>query len=247
MIDSNRNEPSKDLSWEQIGTENAYAALDIYINTTATNDSDYYYWFRGTRVDYTAILNCNAIEVDVDIYIDNAGDEKHYKKYRADVDISNWGDYFYGDIEVSGVNFFIPTAAATYDEKITIKKDSSSNDKLFTGKILVGYAYELGVSVFGATGSIVDYSKIKTDKLGNIYIEQGNYAKEMHGYVYVETCKIDAVFRALAAVRGEPTLYLSSAEDKFNTMNIYGYYKDFDLIAQNAKLSKCSLRLQGIM
>ena len=244
MVDSNRNEPSKDLSWEQVGTENVYSALDLYINTTTINDNDYYYWFRATRTDYTAVLNCNASEVDIDIYVDNDDGEKHYVKKRADIDMSNWGDYFYGDIEQSGINFFIPTALATYDEKITIKGSDSSR---FTGKILIGYAYDLGVSVFGSTGSIIDYSKIETDNLGNTYIKQGNYAKEMHGEVYVETCKIDAVFRALAAIRGIPTLYLSGAEDKFNTMNVYGYYKDFDLIAQNAKLSKCSLRLQGIM
>ena len=247
LVDSNNSEPTKTLDWEQISPENGYKSFDLYLNTYAQGEKDkkVIFWYKTTRTDYFAVLRTNAISVDVTYYLDDGSSKAYHKD--APIAVDNWEDYFYNDIidDDELYNIFVPTSNISADCQVVLNNYAEHSVTL--GKAMLGYAQPIGVSLFGATGRITDYSKVETDKNGNTYLKQGNWATETEAQVEIKTCTIDKVFRTFAKYRAKPMLYLSGAEDRFNSLNVYGYYKTFSILLSNPVLSKCSLTLQGLI
>ena len=66
--------------------------------------------------------------------------------------------------------------------------------------------------------------------------------------IRVLTKDLDRVYRILANVRAKPCLWqLNNENTSWESLLVYGFFKDFDIILQGEVVSTCSLTIEGLI
>jgi hypothetical protein len=113
------------------------------------------------------------------------------------------------------------------------------------GELVIGKQRTIGVSNFGTSVSIIDYSVKSTDDFGNTVITTRAYSKRADYDVTVETAAVAAVQKALADIRTTPTVFIGD-EDRPETV-VYGFYKQFNIVLSTPSISDCSIEVEGLV
>lgn len=158
--------------------------------------------------------------------------------------IGNWLEYFFwapssrADISVS-----LPlTRTGEFDVEIISDTDAK------VGLIVAGAKQYLGATLYGVKTSILDFSKKQRDEFGNVFLKKGNSAKSIDCELIIPTPKLDIVQKKLESIAGKPCLYLADDRDKaFESLQVYGYYEDFDLLVSNPISSECNINIKGLI
>jgi len=99
--------------------------------------------------------------------------------------------------------------------------------------------------------SILDYSRKDTDDFGNTYLRQGNYAKKVECDIWLQNGQIDWVRKKLADVRATPAVYnfnnVNLQTSDFESLIVYGFYRNFEIIIPGINYSKCSFEVEGLI
>ena len=244
MKDDNTSEPTTNIDWLELTTQNAYKAFDIYLNTHTTAENSLSVWLDLTKCNYVALLSLLGEKVRIRAY---SGSMEKLDDINIDLvaGIDGWEDYFYGDLDEFLSSIF---EDIVYSYTGYLRVDLiGSQSPILLGKALVGYKKDIGATLLGMRGSITDYSTKQTDDYGNVFLKQGAFAIESSGRIMVRNEDLDYLFRKLASLRATPVLWLSGVEDKYKTLNTYGYYKDFSIVFDNNVTSTCELTIQGII
>ena len=113
------------------------------------------------------------------------------------------------------------------------------------GEMVMGRQQTLGVSNFGTSVSIQDYSIKTVDDFGNVIIQQRAFSKRADYDVTVETPLVSAVQKLLADIRTTPTVFIGE-DDKPETV-VYGFYKQFNIVISTPSISDCSIEVEGLV
>lgn len=114
------------------------------------------------------------------------------------------------------------------------------------GEIVMGLVQRLGITNHETAPGIKDYSVKDTDDFGRTIITKRAFAKTVDYDVTVETRKLSAVVNLLARRRSEPTVYVGSSQDGFESTIVYGFYRDFDTIYSTPTLSDLNIFVEGL-
>lgn len=158
--------------------------------------------------------------------------------------ISDWHDYFTADsfLATELIVTDIPAIPAT---TFTITIENNGNP-LQVGNFIVGTAIELGDTQYGAKIGIVDYSKKEVNEFGKATLIKRNYSKKMDVILTVENNLVDAVAQRLSYLRATPCLWVG-AKGVFESLTVYGFYKDFSVEIPKPTNSLCSLQIEGLV
>lgn len=111
------------------------------------------------------------------------------------------------------------------------------------GTLLVGPVHALGVTEAAPNAGITDFSRKEVDDFGEPTIVERAWAKRMSTRALIRTDAVDIVANRIAAVRARPVLWIAAAE--FDTLTIYGFFKDFSIEVGQA-VSTLSLSVEGL-
>ena len=75
-------------------------------------------------------------------------------------------------------------------------------------------------------------------------VVERSWAKRMEVRCMLDTDDVDAIQRELAKVRAIPCIWIG--EVGFDSLTIYGFFKDFSLDLAFANISYCSLTIEGL-
>jgi hypothetical protein len=113
------------------------------------------------------------------------------------------------------------------------------------GVCLIGTARTFGEGVkAGARVGIVDYSRKEKDDFGNWQVVERAFSKRCNIEMVVANRSTDALQRFLAEIRAVPTLWIGS--NSFDSLVIYGFYKDFEITIAYASHALCTLEIEGL-
>ncbi len=107
-----------------------------------------------------------------------------------------------------------------------------------------GEVIDLGTTATAPTIGIVDYSRLVTDDYGVTTVVKRGFARRMSVQVAVPFGAVDAVQRRLADLRATSALWI--ADDRFASLTVRGFYKEFSIDAGTAPLSYCTLSVEGL-
>ena len=107
-----------------------------------------------------------------------------------------------------------------------------------------GAVIDLGVTETSPTIGIVDYSRRVTDDFGVTTVVARKFARRMSVRMIMPASNVDAVQRALADLRATPALWV--ADDRFASLSVTGFYKDFSLDLALPASSYCTLTVEGL-
>lgn len=233
---------SGDPYWLETGPTNRWAMFDTKNSTQTSNSTSITVdLLPGKIINGLALLNLDADTVQV-VVDDPTEGEVYNTTFSTSslATLNNWYEYFFEEI-VPQTELVVldlpPYSAATIT--VTISKSTAK-----CGTLVIGQQKDLGVTLFGTSVSITDYSTKQFDSFGNQTITERNYAKYANYEIDVETAYVREVQRTLAEFRTTPCVWVGD-EDYPSTI-IYGFYKEFELTLANPIYSGGSITVEGL-
>jgi hypothetical protein len=104
----------------------------------------------------------------------------------------------------------------------------------------------MGDTQYGATASIIDYSKKNTDALGNTTFAKLAYSKRMTANLSLDNGQLNKVQRVLADLRATPCAWLGVDAAGFEPLTVFGFYRNFSIDIAYPTSSYCSLEIEGL-
>ena len=232
-------------SWLDLGATNRFKMFDQIINTQTVYAAE-------IDVDITpaAIINSAAffgmLGNSITLTMTDPTDGVVYTETRSLQDntlIIDWYPYFFEEIAYSPDTVFL-NLPAYGSATLTAVIDGGAGDAK-VGEVVIGKQRNLGVTNFGTSVSIIDYSVKSTDDFGNTVIVQRAYSKRADYDVTVNTSAVAAVQKALADIRTTPTVFVGDP-NRPETV-VYGFYKQFNIVLSTPSISDCSIEVEGLV
>lgn len=234
------------MHWLDLGASNRFRLFDSVVSNPTTNPSTIDFTVRlGAVVGGIALFNLQAASVR--IVLTDPVDGVVYDKTIGLVDLSpitSWFAYYFeavGERRVDLLVLDIPTYPAA-DIRIVI--DNGIGNIAMCGEIVFGALREIGVSNFGTSIGIRDYSRKESDQFGNLTIVERRFSKLADYDVTVPTQNISQVQRFLAGIRATPVVYIGDANR--DETAVYGFYKDFRIVISAPTVSDCNISVEGL-
>lgn len=245
---ANTGHPLTDAAWWiDIGPTNKWAPFDDRVGTVARWIGSMTYQLQPGAIDSLAVLDTTAESVTVSMI--SGGVEVYNRTRSLNVGgqaISDWATYFFEPVGARTKLVFddlpvFPTATVT----ITIKGRNTA-DYVTAGTIVVGRIKSLGTTEVGGEIGIVDFSRKERNQFGQWLIVERGFADRMTLRSMIDTNEADSVKAALVPLRAIPVVYIG--EDGFDSLTIFGYFKDFSIDLANPRGGKSyvSTTIEGL-
>ena len=159
----------------------------------------------------------------------------------SDSGITSWYAYFFtpitrdSDLAVLGLP---PYATAV----LTVTFTGSGDVKC--GALVIGVAKTIGISQYGASFGIMDYSTKSTDSAGNVSILAGSFSDTVDVDVIIETPRFAEVKKILTDARSVPSVWV--VEEDTDGLIVYGYFREFSILMTNPTVSLTTLSIEGL-
>jgi hypothetical protein len=105
-------------------------------------------------------------------------------------------------------------------------------------------AIELGTVETAPTIGVIDYSRRVTDEFGVTTVVQRGFARRMTVRLAVPFDDVDTIQRQLAELRATSATWI--ADERFGSLSVRGFYKEFEVDHATAPLSYCTLTVEGM-
>jgi len=242
----NHNPTTSPTFWVEVGPTNCWAAFDTSGGTYSySSGANIVFSFTMDRVTSIALVELTARSVRIQATAPgypNYYDQTYNLGDRAV--ISNWHDYFTADSFLS-TELIITDIPAIPSTTFTITIENNGNP-LQVGNFIAGTYIELGKTRYGAKIGIIDYSKKSVSEYGKVTVAQRGFSKKMDVTLDVENTVVDAVAARLNALRSTLCLWVG-ANGVFESLTVYGFYKDYSVEIPYPTHSLCSLQIEGIV
>jgi hypothetical protein len=232
-------------NWLDIGPTNKWAMFDSEISTLTTATTTLTTVLAPGYVNSLALFGLVGQTLTVTVRDGLAGPVV-YGPEVITLDgtiISDWYMYFF-EPSVQLAEVVLTDLVPYQDAHITITLDGTGTVEC--GICLIGTFYTLGDTEFGATVSIIDYSRKETDTFGVTTFVRRAYSKRMNARMMLDTAQINKVQRVLADLRATPCAWIGTDESGFEPLTVYGFYRDFSIDVAYPTKSYCSLEIEGL-
>jgi len=236
--------------WKDLGATNKYAMFDDKVMSQTVNSDVIEVVVEFSNCDAFALFNLYADSIEWELYdgsyanLDNLVISGEISNLQEPV--SDWYEYFFSDILWKDSVFVSNLPKYRYGQ-LRIKINPVA-DKAKCGLFVYGKTRNLGDTLFDAKVGIIDFSKKEIDDEGNATLKQGNFVKRAECDIWTYTKGIDIIRKELASVRATPSVFIFNNQDTtFDSLIIYGFFRDFDILLSNPIYSKCSITVEGLI
>lgn len=250
LVGSNlNNDPTTDdgTNWLELGATNRWKAFDQKIADQVSNLNSIEYQFNVDSSNVTAVSMFGLSGTNVNVTVTDATDGEVYNEDVSLLDNSEIVDlftYFFAEQGTKTEALF--TGIPPYldsDVEVTITAETGENAKV--GQIVIGFLSNFGLTTYGTSVGIEDYSRKETDAFGNFIITERAFAKLVDYDVRLETGKARTVQNTLANFRATPIVWIGSEDEAFATI-VYGFYRRFDITLEGPAYSFAAIEVEGI-
>jgi hypothetical protein len=123
---------------------------------------------------------------------------------------------------------------------ITLKKPGGTPK---CGMCVLGPLVDIGLSQYGLSREIKDYSTVNFNFDGTSNVIKRNFAKIMDVDVLVDNYMVDSIIESLEGYRQKPVAWIGAAA--YGSACLYGTYTSFKNVIQYPTQSAMSLQIQG--
>lgn len=238
-------------NWLDFGPTNKWAMFDNEVNTQTANATSLTVVLKPGYVNSISFFGLEGQTLDITVRDALAGSIVYGNStltgpLSINLDgtlISDWYMYFFEAFTQLGE--VVLTDLPPYgDAHITITITSTTTAKC--GICAVGTFYDLGGTQYGATVGIIDYSKKETDTFGVTTFVRRAFSKRMTAKMVLDNGQLNKIQRVLADLRATPCAWIGTDATGFESLMVFGFYKDFSIDVAYASTSYCSTEIEGL-
>lgn len=243
------NDPTTDdgTNWLNIGATNRWRSFDKSVTDQTTNTTSVEYELDPQSLT-NSIAFFNLSAKDIQVTMTDPTDGVVYDETISLVDngaVENWWGYFFEPIirKTELVLFDLPSyIQATLDVSV----NAETGDPAKVGQIVFGNAKTLGLTTYGTSIGIQDYSTKDTDAFGNVIITERRFAQLVDYDVKMATSTVRDVQKTLASYRATPLVYSGTDDGTYGDL-VYGYYRSFGINISGPSLSDATIEVEGLV
>lgn len=233
--------------WVRVGPTNRWALFDGSASTLSASENGFEIAFQpGEAVDSLAFFEVQGTSITVKMTIepDNEVVFQRTIPLLNDAMIVDWYTYFFEPFDFirDGVIKGLPP----YGSGATIYVSVEGGGEVGVGEIVTGTLTEIGETERGAKHGIRDYSQVKEDTFGNVYLQQGAWAKRGDFSIFVDKARLRYVSRTLTDLRGTPIVIIGSDDPDYEPLIIFGFIKEWLNAIDYPSKSLINLDIQGL-
>ncbi|GAB4207988.1 MAG: hypothetical protein Fur0019_13180 [Tibeticola sp.] len=236
------------VNWFEVGPTNRWAALDDKVGTrTLSASAPLSFTFAPGAIGGIGLFDLAGSQVTVQM-LDRPGGVVVYSRTVAlDVtEITSFYEWLFGDAGPQTRFDVVLTDLPAHWPDCVLSIAVGSQTSAGVGAIKFGPLFEIGETRFGASASIIDFSKKEKDAFGNWEVVEGDFARKATISVLVNAERFDIVYRSLAAVRARLAVWVASSDVRYAPLTVLGFFKDFSITADYATQSLCALEIEGV-
>ena len=239
------NPASDPTKWLDLGPTNRWAMFDDRVGTATTRAGSLQVVLAPGATDSLALIDTDAESATVTLSVAGVQLYNRAQNFNAGGNaIDSWFAWFFEPLgKKSSMLFLDIPVYETGVLTVSIARDNPA-DLVSCGTLLIGRQFDIGDTEHGVDLGIIDYSRKETDQFGVTSVVERAYAKRMTARVVMPTAAIDDVHRTLAAIRATPVLWIGS--EGFESLTVYGFYKEFAIDLAYPTVSYCSLTIEGL-
>lgn len=240
------NNSSTTLSaWQDDGATNRWKMFDDYVNTVTTNADSIVVELDASRCDSVVLFGLVASTVELTLTV-GATVMHNETVSMSQNESASWSDYFFNPFaEGSDLSRTIPLYGSGSVLKIEVNRPGGTAE---LGHCVIGRAIDLGRTVYNPKSGIIDYSRKDTNPAGYTYLKQDVYKDTLQAEMRVDNGRVDYVRKQLVNYRAAPAVWdFNNVGGTFNSLIVFGFYKEFALVIPGPSQSSFSLEIEGLI
>lgn len=160
----------------------------------------------------------------------------------VDAGVGDWYEWFFAPIgrQSDAVLTDLPAYVGA-SLSVTVENNTET---AACGHLVMGRQADIGVALYGTSVGITDYSRKETDQFGNALVVERAFSKRAEFDVAIETPRVSAVQRLLAAIRSRPVVWIGA--QGYESTVLFGYYRDFQISISGPTVSDATITVEGL-
>ena len=236
------------INWLDSGYTNRYRMFDNIISSVSSRTGGIEFTLTPNQViNGIALLNVNAstVRVVMNDPIEGVVYDRT-KELRSSSNVIDYYSYFFaplinlGDLDTA---IFLdlpnkPTATITVYV-------SSGVGLVEVGEVVYGDQSIVGRTNYGTAIGITSYSRKDTDEFGKVTVVKRKNSKYADYDIDIDNTNLAFVQRLFQDIDSVPCVFIGNPE--MEELIVYGFYKDFKATISFPTVSKCTLRVEGLV
>ena len=241
--------PDLDLTnWSDLGATNKYRMFDNIISSVSSRTGGIQFTLTPNQVvNGIALLNVNASTVRfvMNDPVEGVVYDKT-KELRSSGEVTDYFSYFFAPlVSLTDLNTAVfldlpskPTATIT----VYI---SSGAALVEVGEVVYGIQSVVGRTNYGTSIGIKSYSRKDEDEFGKVTVVKRKNSKYCEYDVDIDNTNLGYVQRLFQDIDSVPCVFIGNPD--MEELIVYGFYSDFKSTISFPTVSKCSLRVEGLI
>ena len=235
-------------NWLDSGYTNRYRMFDNIISSVSSRTGGIEFTLTPNQIiNGIALLNVNAstVRVVMNDPIEGVVYDRT-KELRSSSNVVDYYSYFFaplinlGDLDTA---IFLdlpnkPTATITVYV-------SSGVGLVEVGEVVYGMQSIVGRTNYGTAIGITSYSRKDTDEFGKVTVIKRKNSKYADYDIDIDNTNLAFVQRLFQDIDSVPCVFIGNPE--MEELIVYGFYKDFKATISFPTVSKCTLRVEGLV
>lgn len=236
--------------WQDVGPSNKYAMFDDVIGTSTTStSSNITVVIKNGPVAGISFMQTVAGKIQITNALDGVVQYSKTLSLSGGI-VTDWWDYFNEEIEQ--VTDYVLTDLPGLASGVTTIVISAASGTVSIGNLVMGEIYKFtntGSSTATTTSptlGINDYSVKVVDDFGRTTLVPRTYAKRMGVKLMIDSPSVNSVAKVLTKIRAKACVWIA-ADNLYEPLIVYGYYKDWEIEIAYTTKSYCSLTIEGLI
>lgn len=239
--------PDLDLvNWLYVGATNRYRMFDNIISNASDRMGGISFTLTPSQVvDSLVFLNVNATSVQVVMTDPVEGVVYDQTQVLSSLDdVTDYYSYFFAPVGIKKISALFldlpPYPTATID--VTINSGSALAQ---VGEVIYGQQMVIGRTNYGTAIGIKSYSRKEVDEYGNVTVVKRKNSKFAEYDLDIDNYKLAEVQRYFAEIDSVPSVFIGNPD--MEELVVFGFYNDFKATISFPTVSKCTLRVEGLI
>ena len=236
------------INWLDSGYTNRYRMFDNTISSVSSRVGGIEFTLTPSQViNGIALLNVNASTVRVVMTDPIEGVVyDRTKELRSSSNVIDYFSYFFAPlINLGDLNTAVFLDLPNRPTATTTVYISSGTGLVEVGEVVYGIQYVVGRTNYGTAIGIKSYSRKEVDEFGKVTVIKRKNSKYADYDVDIDNVNLASVQRLFADIDSVPCVFIGNTE--MEELIVFGFYSDFKATISFPTVSKCTLRVEGLI
>ena len=236
------------INWSDLGATNKYRMFDNIISSVSSKVGGIEFTLTPNQVvNGIALLNVNASTVRVVMNDPVEGvvyDQT--KELRSSGEVTDYFSYFFAPlVSLTDLNTAIFLDLPTKPTATITVYISSGSGLVEVGEVVYGIQSIVGRTNYGTSFGIKSYSRKETDEFGKVTVVKRKNSKYSEYDIDIDNTNLSFVLRLFQDIDSVPCVFIGNSD--MDVLIVYGFYNDFKTTIAYPTVSKCTLRVEGLI